>query len=143
MFTGQYRAEVGWGGRFLLPPAYREALAAGENVRRSLFFVGAETLCVYTDKAFGDLVFGLYDKIRGKAEMSPREALMVNLMDREKNVRYSPRGWVRIPRDYHEFYGFERGDALMLVGCGEYFEMYHRADWLHRLRNTTGMEKEG
>ncbi|MDL2238238.1 hypothetical protein LJC56_10520 [Christensenellaceae bacterium OttesenSCG-928-K19] len=130
MFTGQFAGEIGRWGNMPLPEKHIAVLREEEHEPRSMFLVAGETLAIYSDKAFGRLVFGLADSLlKGEDPIEPVRHL-VSIHEQVK----SKAGKIKIPRKFKEIYGFEAGMEVCFVGCGEYVEVWERREWERRSR---------
>ena len=128
MFIGEYTEKLDRRYRLILPKRYRELLKEGEHEPGSMFFVAGQAMTVYTDKGFGKLVFGLYDKLKSNTA-NAEERRLAHLAGIHAQVFLRRDGCVEIPRTFREIYRPDKGEEMSIVGCGDYFEIWNKESW--------------
>ncbi len=120
MFMGEYTHAIDDKGRLTIPARFREALAQGAVVTRGF----EKYLLVYTAEAFANLTA----RARTLTPTDPNHRLLLRLaFSGAGEAEPDKQGRILVPpflRDYAELTG-----ECVIVGVGEYIEVWSRAGW--------------
>ena len=125
MFIGQHARKLDGNYRFKLPGSYIDILKTGAAEPRSMLFAPGEAMRIYSDKGYQALV----EAISAQPDNANSRALLRSVISRSERVTFSRLGKARIPQQFVEFFGIERGGQVMLIGCYDYFEIWDWARW--------------
>jgi MraZ protein len=131
MFLGQSKYTTDSKGRLTIPVRFRAALASGAFVTQGF----DRNLMVYTSESF--------DKVSQKAaalsatDPGAREVKRV-IFGRAGEVSLDSSGRILLPDFLREYAGID-GEAV-IVGAGEYFEIWQAERWLKQEQSVTDSE---
>jgi MraZ protein len=123
MFLGRYRHTLDSKGRLTIPSRYRELLAGGAYVIQGL----DRNLWVLTPETFE----GIARKVNEKSITDPSVRLLRRLIySNGEQVEVDKAGRILIPQFLREAIGLQ--DEALLVGVGDYFEIWSPVYWLEQ-----------
>jgi MraZ protein len=131
MFLGQYQHSLDEKGRLTIPARFRELLNKGAYITQGF----DKNLMVMTPEAFEQVL----DKITSISLTDPNGRLLRRLiLSNAYQVDVDKAGRILIPPGSRNFLGLE-GEA-MVVGQGEYFEIWLPTDWNQQVQNLQDTE---
>lgn len=126
MLLGQYRLTLNVDHSLVIPPAFRELFEDGLYITRGF----EENLLVMSGRVFNDLSKrGLAMNITDPLVRLLRRLIFGNA----SSLEISDTGCVLIPQDLATFASLEK--EVILVGQGDYFEVWSPAGWEKQVRN--------
>ena len=131
MFLGQYQHSLDEKGRLTIPVAFREALGEGAFVSQGF----DRNLMVMTASHFQKV----YERINAMSITDPATRLLRRLiLASAYQVEVDKAGRILLPQNLRQFLALN-GEA-MLVGQGEYFEVWTPAEWQKQMDNLHDVE---
>jgi MraZ protein len=134
MFLGRYEHTIDEKGRLTIPVRYRDLLEGGAFVTQGF----DRSLMVLAPASFEHMV----DYINQISMTNPEARQLKRLLfSTAERVEVDRAGRILIPQYLREFAQLE-GQAI-LVGAGDYFEIWSPAEWAHQnevLQNTEANE---
>ncbi len=135
MFTGYHELTADWLGRIRLPSSFREELKKEQFHKRGFHLVAGDKLCGYSDAVFDRLAQSLFKDRASAIRPQGDKSIRSKLMAMHQQMRYSPSGFVKLPRGMMERYGLRRNRRLRsrdicAVGYGDHFELWEKSQWL-------------
>jgi MraZ protein len=120
MFLGQYRHNLDEKGRLTIPAAFRDVLGDGAYISqgfdRNLMVMSAEYFKL------------VYERISAMSITDPMTRLLRRLLlSNAYKVEVDKAGRILLPPNSRQF--LELSGEAMLVGQGEYFEIWKPVDW--------------
>jgi MraZ protein len=126
MFLGQYQHSLDEKGRLTIPARFRELLDQGAYVTQGF----DKNLMVMSPSAFQQV----YERITSVSLTDPSARLLRRLiLSSAYPVEVDKAGRILVPQGLRQFLGLS-GEA-MVVGQGEYFEIWLPADWNQQVQN--------
>jgi MraZ protein len=121
MFLGQFHFQLDEKRQVRIPPHYRELLSGGAFVTQGF----DRNLVVLTSRAFHEI----YERVTRTNIADPRARLLARMiLGGASPVKIGDSGSIRLPESLREYAALE-GEAV-LVGQGEYFEIWSAKEWL-------------
>ena len=121
MFLGRYEHTIDEKGRITIPSDYREDL--GESVYLTQGFDG--NLQAFTIPLFEKLA----DRVRSISLLDPNSRILRRLIfSTAKLLKFDNAGRILIPGFLRETANL--GEAALIIGMGEYFELWTPEKWL-------------
>ncbi len=131
MFLGQYQLSLDEKGRLTIPVAFREALGEGAFVSQGF----DRNLMVMTASHFQKV----YERINAMSITDPATRLLRRLiLASAYQVEVDKAGRILLPQNLRQFLALN-GEA-MLVGQGEYFEIWTPAEWGRQMQTLQDAE---
>jgi MraZ protein len=132
MFLGQYQHNLDDKGRLMIPARYRDLLAPGAFITQGF----DRCLMVMTESHFNDL----YAILNGlnMADQSARQLRRL-ILSNAYPVEVDKVGRILVPQNLREFLGLANGE-LVVVGQGEYFEVWTPAEWKSQIDTMQDVE---
>ena len=124
MFLGQYEHSIDDKGRMTIPARYREVLAAeGAFMTRGF----DHNLMVITTSTFENM----YKRVN-EMNLTDQNARLLNrlIFSSAERVEIDKAGRILIPQFLRQAIG--RNGPVMIVGTGEYFEIWSQDQWAHQ-----------
>ncbi len=131
MFLGQFSHSIDAKGRLTIPVRFREAFAAGAFITQGF----ERNLMVYTTESFDRLARRANTLTTTNPEARAVRRL---LFGGATDVSLDNVGRILIPPFLREFAQLE--DETILVGAGEYFEIWSKAAWTQELQALTNAD---
>ena len=128
MFIGQYALKLDRRYRFKLPAPFAESLKLEATEPRSMIFVQAEAIRVYSSRGFEDLV----KVLSSQPDDAKARATLRIVMSRSERISFGLSRTVQMPWQFIEYYGLTGGHEIILLGCNDYFEIWDRELWKKR-----------
>jgi len=126
MFLGQYQHSLDDKGRLTIPARFRELLDQGAYITQGF----DKNLMVMSPPAFEQV----YARITSVSLTDPSARLLRRLIfSNAYPVEVDKAGRILVPQSLRQFLGLE-GEAVV-VGQGEYFEIWLPADWNQQVKN--------
>jgi MraZ protein len=122
MFLGQYTHSVDVKGRLTIPVRFRSALASGAYVTQGF----DKNLMVYTTASFERLAARATSLTTTNPEARAVRRL---LFGGATEVSLDSVGRILLPPFLREYAGLELESETVLVGAGEYFEIWSESAW--------------
>lgn len=120
MFLGQYSHSLDDKGRLTIPSVFRDGLGEGAFISQGF----DRNLMVMTAAYFKQV----YDRINSMSLTDPSARLLRRLLlSSAYQVEVDKAGRILVPQNLRQFLGLN-GEA-MIVGQGEYFEVWSPAEW--------------
>ena len=133
MFLGQYAHAIDEKGRLTIPARFRDLVGEGAYVTRGY----DRNLMVMTEDYF-TRVYNLIDSMN-TADPLTRDLRRL-ILGSAYGVEVDKAGRILLPQNQRQFLSLE--SEAVVVGQGEYFEIWHPADWQavnDRLNDTEAM----
>jgi MraZ protein len=131
MFLGQYQHSLDEKGRLTIPARFRELLDKGAYVTQGF----DKNLMVMSPSAFEQV----YERITSVSLTDPSARLLRRLiLSNAYPVEVDKAGRILVPQSHRQFLGLD-GEA-MVVGQGEYFEIWLPSDWDQQVKNLQDAE---
>lgn len=128
LFVGQYECELDRKSRLKLPESFIAILDKESYVPRSMCLAMQKTLCIYTDKMFGEIVRGIYYHQTSQSELDvEKEEAIAKFLATQQQVRRDRKGRLKFP--IMNKFTYIGSDNMYLVGCGNHIEIWDRAAW--------------
>ena len=122
MFLGQYAHSIDAKGRLTIPVRFRSALASGAYVTQGF----DKNLMVYTTDSFDRLA----TRATSLTTTSPEaRAVRRLLFGGATEVSLDSVGRILLPPFLRDYAGLDLEQEAVLVGAGEYFEIWSEAGW--------------
>jgi MraZ protein len=122
MFLGEYRHNIDSKYRLTVPVRFRELLSEGAFITRGF----DRNLMVLTPKAFEELV----ENILHKSITDPlNRALRRLIIGSSSQVEIDKVGRILIPNFLCQITGITSDQEVVLIGQGNYFEIWSSAEW--------------
>jgi MraZ protein len=126
MFLGQYQHSLDEKGRLTIPARFRELLNKGAYITQGF----DKNLMVMTAEAFEQVL----ENITSISLTDPNARLLRRLiLSNAYQVEVDKAGRILVPQSSRTFLGLE--SEAMVVGQGEYFEIWLPADWNQQMQN--------
>jgi MraZ protein len=120
MFIGQYRREINENSRLRVPTVFCEPLSGGAYVTQGF----DRNLWVLTTKAFQEI----YQRVTAMNLADPLARLLLRMiLGAASELEVDEAGSILIPQNLREFANLN--DEAILVGQGDYFEVWSPALW--------------
>ena len=133
MFVGQYAHAIDEKGRLTIPSRFRDLVGQGAFITRGY----DRNLMVMTEEYFSKV----YDLINSMNIADPlTRDLRRLIIGNAFGVEVDKAGRILLPQNQRQFLNFE--SEAVVVGQGEYFEIWHPTDWQavnDRLNDTEAM----
>jgi MraZ protein len=131
MFLGQYQHSLDDKGRLTIPAAFRDALGEGAFVSQGF----DRNLMVMTAAYFQQV----YARINAMSITDPAARLLRRLLlSSAYQVEVDRAGRILLPQNLRQFLALN-GEA-MVVGQGEYFEIWTPGEWAHQMQTLQDTE---
>jgi MraZ protein len=131
MFLGQFQHSLDDKGRLTIPAAFRDALADGAFISQGFDL----NLMVMTGAYFQQV----YERINAMSITDPAARLLRRLLlSSAYQVEVDKAGRILLPQNLRQFLGMN-GEA-MVVGQGEYFEIWTPAEWARQMQTLQDAE---
>ncbi len=131
MFLGQYHHTLDEKGRLTIPSAFREALAGGAFLSQGF----DRNLMVMTGVYFQQV----YERINAMSITDPSARLLRRLLlSSAYPVEVDKAGRILLPPTLRQF--IEIGAEAVVVGQGEYFELWTPAEWTLQMQALQDVE---
>jgi MraZ protein len=131
MFLGQYQHSLDEKGRLTIPAAFRDALGEGAFISQGF----DRNLMVMT----ADYFQKVYDRINAMSLTDPAARLLRRLiLSSAYQVEVDKAGRILLPQNLRQFLSLN-GEA-MLVGQGEYFEIWTPIEWGRQMQTLQDAE---
>ena len=131
MFLGQYQHSLDDKGRLTIPSAFRETLSAGAFVSQGF----DRNLMVMTNDYFQQV----YERLNAMSITDPAARLLRRLiLSSAYQVEVDKAGRILLPQHLRQFLALN-GEA-MVIGQGEYFEIWTPADWNQQMETLQDAE---
>jgi MraZ protein len=132
MFLGQFQHNLDDKGRLMIPARYRDLLAAGAFITQGF----DKCLMVMTESHFNEV----YAILNGLNIADPSARMLRRLiLSTAYQVEVDKVGRILVPQNLREFLGVANGE-LIVVGQGEYFEVWAPAEWKAQMDNLQDVE---
>ena len=126
MFLGQYQHSLDDKGRLTIPAAFRDALGEGAYISQGL----DRNLMVMTSAYF----LKIYERLNSMNITELETRLLKRLiLSNAYKIEVDKAGRILVPTNLRQFLAIS-GEAT-LVGQGEYFEVWTKADWEVQVEN--------
>lgn len=120
MFLGQYDHNIDEKGRLTIPARFREELEKGAYITQGL----DQNLVVLPTVMFEQM----YQRVSEKSFTDPKARLLRRLFfSKADRVEVDKAGRILIPQFLRQPNGLD--GEILIVGAGEYFEIWSRAQW--------------
>ncbi len=120
MFLGQYQHNLDDKGRLTIPAAFRDVLGEGATISQGF----DRNLMVMTAGYFKSV----YDRVSAMSITDPMTRLLRRLLlSNAYKVELDKAGRILVPPNSRQF--LELKAEVMLIGQGEYFEIWKPVDW--------------
>lgn len=131
MFLGQYHHTLDEKGRLTIPSAFREALSSGAFLSQGF----DRNLMVMTADYFEQV----YQRINAMSITDPSARLLRRLLlSSAYPVEVDKAGRILLPQILRQF--IEIGAEAVVVGQGEYFELWTPAEWTLQMQALQDVE---
>lgn len=131
MFLGQYQHALDEKGRLTIPAAFRDALANGAFISQGF----DRNLMVMTSTYFQQV----YERINAMSITDPAARLLRRLiLSSAYQVEVDKAGRILVPQNLRQFLGMN--DEAMVIGQGEYFEIFTPAEWSQQMQTLQDAE---
>lgn len=131
MFLGQYQHALDDKGRLTIPAAFRDALADGAFISQGF----DRNLMVMTAAYFQQV----YERIHAMSITDPAARLLRRLIfSSAYQVEVDKTGRILMPQNLRHFIGMN--SEAMLIGQGEYFEIFTPAEWSQQMQTLQDAE---
>jgi MraZ protein len=131
MFLGQYQHNLDDKGRLLIPARYRELLATGAFITQGF----DKCLMVMTPAYFQQV----YDRINAMNLADPTARILRRLiLSNAYFIEFDKVGRILLPQNLRHVIEF--GIEVTLAGQGEYFEVWHPAEWNAQMEQLQDIE---
>jgi MraZ protein len=125
MFLGQFRHNLDDKGRLTIPAVFRDSVGQGAFISQGF----DRNLMVMTAAYFQQV----YERINAMSITDPSARLLRRLLlSSAYQVEVDKAGRILLPQHLRQFLGLD-GEA-MVIGQGEYFEIWSPADWDEQLQ---------
>ncbi len=126
MFLGQFEHTIDDKGRLIIPARYRELLENGAYVTQGF----EENLMVMTPEYFATIS----DNVNHMSLTDPKARQLKRLFfSTAEKVEVDKVGRVLIPQRLRDLFGLS--GQVMLVGMGDFFEIWSTAQWAKQTEN--------
>lgn len=128
MFIGTYEIKLDKKCRFHLPERFFLELSASRGSKRDAYFAAADILCCYSSET----ITNYFDEMKNsdKCLNVQQRNMLMRLTAKEGAAKYSFTGLIEIPALFAKTYKLEPNSEIVLVGCGGYFEIWPRQNWI-------------
>lgn len=131
MYLGQHQVFLENNQQITIPEAFRGLFADGAYITRGF----EQNLLIMSDKVFQEL----YKRVTSLNIADPLARLLLRLIiGNASRLDISASGQILIPESLREFSGLEK--EIILVGQGNYFEVWAPADWEKQTANLLNTE---
>jgi MraZ protein len=131
MFLGQYQHALDEKGRLTIPAAFRDGVGEGAFISQGF----DRNLMVMTAAYFQQV----YERINAMSITDPAARLLRRLLlSSAYQVEVDKAGRILVPQNLRQFLGIN-GEAIV-VGQGEYFEIWTPTEWAHQLQTLQDAE---
>lgn len=131
MFSGQYKCILDWRKSFVIPEKYLAILAEQPFGKRSLYFMGSDTIYIYSEEDFGRFLDAILERQQKKQRRELKAGVLEDIMlASSKRVRCNRKGRVKIPTLFTEAYSIKPYDSLFVIGCDDHIEVWKKEQWL-------------
>jgi MraZ protein len=126
MFLGQYQHSLDEKGRLTIPARFRDLLDQGAYITQGF----DKNLMVMSPAAFEQV----YERITSVSLTDPSARLLRRLIfSNAYPVEVDKAGRILVPQSLRQFLTLDK--EAMVVGQGEYFEIWLPADWNQQVKN--------
>jgi len=126
MFLGQYQHSLDEKGRLTIPAAFRNSLGEGAYISQ-----GFDRNLMVMSAAYFEMV---YERLNSLSITDPATRLLRRvILSTAYQVEVDKSGRILVPPRSREF--LDINNEAMLVGQGEYFEIWTPAEWVLQLKN--------
>jgi MraZ protein len=120
MYLGQHKLFLESDRQLVIPEPFREMFADGAYVTRGF----EQNLLIMSDRVFQEL----YKRVVALNIADPQARLLLRLIiGNASRLEINASGHVLLPEELRSFAGLEK--EIILVGQGNYFEVWAPADW--------------
>jgi len=131
MFIGHFQHNLDDKGRLMIPARFRESLEGGAYITQGF----DKCLMVMTDAYFKQV----YERINAMSITDPAARLLRRLiLSSAYQVEVDKAGRILLPQNLRQFLALN-GEA-MVVGQGEYFEIWTPAEWGRQMQTLQDAE---
>src|SRR5262245_25585194 len=132
MFLGQYQHSLDDKGRLMIPARYRDLLAPGAFITQGF----DRCLMVMTESHFNEM-YAILNSLN-MADQSARQLRRL-IRSSASSVEVDAVGRILMPQNLRKFLGATNGE-LVLVGQGDYFEVWTPTEWKSQVDNLQDVE---
>lgn len=130
MFTGTYESRLDQRCRICIPASFERSLPPAGPGKRAAHFVAADVPRCYSPDETGMCFDGLSDN--QNLFPTQKRNLLMRVTAKGGAAHTTFTEMLQIPGPLRQSYHFEPGDAVILLGCGSYFEIWRKRDWVTR-----------